>query len=464
MNRPPRRAVVIGASIAGLLAARVLSEHVDEVLVIDRDPLPGTAAPRKGTPQARHAHGLLARGRQIIEQLLPGFTDSLIAQGAVASDIGAGIALQSDRRRFQPRAVGEIGLCASRGLIEAELRRRVRALPGVWMCGETDVLHPLFSHGRVVGVQVASRAADASTREPVPLPADLVIDCSGRGSRCPKWLRDAGYDAPEEDCVTVHVSYATTTFERDPQDSVRPPAMLLTATPGLPRPGVLLAQEAQAGGPPRWVLTLGGYGSDAAPLAPDAQQRRLADMAAPEMASLVRDGRPLGPAIGYRFPHSQRRRYERLSRFPGGLLVMGDALTSFNPIYGQGMTIAAVEALALRDWLVAASDLAQTAARPFFRAASRAIDTPWLLAVGGDLALPGVDGQRCPTMRLMSAYLGRLQRAAARDPAVTAAFARVMHMLAAPTSLLRPTMLWRVWRHGAADRPTTLPATVAPAA
>lgn len=443
MEATPRRAVVIGASMAGLLAARVLSAHFDEVVLLERDALPDGPGLRRGTPQAAHAHGLLARGQQILESLFPGFTERLVAQGAVCGDIGSQVILRSDRQRFASRPQGTQGICASRCLIEAELRNRVAALPGVTLIDRARVIEPVHDSrgGRVTGLRWALDGLDAEARE---LAAALVIDCSGRGSHSPQWLRDWGYDAPQEERVTVRIGYATQYVERPPSP---PPlaAVICTASPGLPLPGVLLAQEPEGGGPARWVVTLGGYGPDALPADADAMLARARAMGSPEIEEVLAQGRPLGPVQRYSFPHSQRRRYERLKRFPAGYLVLGDAITSFNPIYGQGMTVAACEAEALGRALRGGLDGLH---RRFFPAAAKAIDIPWQLAVGADLALPQVQGPLPLPLRIVNAYVARLQRAAVHDAEVAAAFGRVMHLLAAPGSLFAPGILWRVWRRG----------------
>ena len=453
-NPAHRRAIVIGASLAGLLAARVLSERYDEVVLLERDPLPDRAAPRKGTPHAVHPHGLLARGREAIEALFPGFTDALVAQGAMVGDIGTEVAVDANRARFARRPAGVLGLAASRLAIEAELRRRVRALPGVHVLDDVDVQAPVHGEGRVVGVRC--RGGDA---EPQTLAAALVLDCTGRGSRSPAWLREWGYDAPPEERVTVGLAYSSAYFRRDA--SVKPTVTVVVgaATAELPRPSILIAQEPDGEGRARWVAGVGGYAGDHVDTTLEALRRRAAEIGNREIEALAAHGEPIGPVMRYVFPHSQRRHYERLRRFPQGYLAMGDALASFNPIYGQGMTVAACEALALRDALARGP---RDLARRFFKEAARIIDTPWQLAVGGDLALPSVAGPRPFPLKWINAYVDRVQRAAVDDAVVAHAFIRVMHLLAAPPSLFAPAVAWRVWRHrGTARTGSAVPLSTA---
>jgi len=451
-----RRAVIIGGSLAGLLAARVLSEHFDDVVLLERDPLPAHAAPRKGTPHAVHPHGLLARGRQAMEELFPGFTDALEAQGALLGDIGIDIAVDANRGRFARQPAGVMAFAASRLAIEGELRRRVRAIPSVRMLDEIDVQAPLHADGRVTGVRFSKRSTPATSET---LDAALVVDCTGRGSRSPAWLVDWGFDAPTEERVTIGLAYTSAYFRRE--GSVKPPISCVvgTATAALPRPSILIAQEPDDEGRARWVAGVGGYAGDHVDTTLEAIRRRAADIGNAEIEALAADGELIGSVMRYQFPHSQRRRFERLRRFPSGYLVMGDALASFNPIYGQGMTVAACEALALRDAL---PDGMPGLARRFFKATAKVIDIPWQLAVGGDLALPSVAGPRPFPLKLINAYVARVQRAAVEDPVVAAAFVRVMHMLAAPPSLFAPAVVRGVLRHGGmAHTRTTLPTATA---
>jgi 2-polyprenyl-6-methoxyphenol hydroxylase-like FAD-dependent oxidoreductase len=443
-DHQPDRAVVIGGSIAGLLAARVLADHFGEVCVLERDELPDAAGPRKGTPQANHTHGLLARGRMVMEQLFPGFTEGLVARGGLTGDLGVDVALDADRRRFARTRTGCTGVLASRLAIEAELRQRTRAWPRVRFVTGVDVQEPCFdpATSRVTGVRYAPCQRASEVTE---LAAALVIDCTGRGSHSPAWLDRWGFEAPPEERVRVDLSYTTAYFVRDPDEPADTLGVISVATPGLPRPAVVLAQEPDAAGRARWVASVGGYGGDHPEVSLEAMRSRARHLGAPELLRLTERGELVGEVLRYRFPHSQRRHYERLARFPAGYLVMGDAIASFNPIYGQGMTVAACEALALGEALNAGRP---GLARRFFRAASRLVDIPWQLAVGADLALPVVPGRRPAPVRLVNAYIGRLQRAAAWDPVVASAFLMVMHLVNPPPTLFAPRILWRVLARG----------------
>lgn len=438
-SQAPRRAVVIGGSLAGLLAARVLHEHFDEVWLLDRHPLPADDEPRRATPHTRHTHALLARGRQAIEALFPGIADAWTAAGGRLGDVGSEAAFYAGRRRFAQAPADAQGLCLGRGAIEGALRRRVLALPrlravtGVDAQGLAGRLHG----DRIDGLRW--HAANDEARGPAAtLRAALVVDASGRASRLPKWLAELGHATPDEQEVQVDIRYATAYLKRAPQHAPGLEAVITAATADHPMPSVLLAQEGE-----RWVVTLGGYGDDAPPLDRAGFIARAMRSAPPELAAVVQDAEFLCEPFGYRFPHSQRRFYERL-RLPEGVLAIGDSICSFNPVFGQGMSVAACEAEALHAAL-AAGDHAGLARR-YFRAAARVIDIAWQTAVGADLAIPSVQGERPLPVRVINAYVAKVFDAAQHDAVVAVAFQRVSHLLAEPPSLMRPAIMARVLR------------------
>jgi hypothetical protein len=211
----------------------------------------------------------------------------------------------------------------------------------------------------------------------------------------------------------------------------------------------VIAQEPAADGIPRWVVGVGGFAGDHAAATLEALRERALDIAAPELVKVTQEGELIGDVMRYTVPHSLRRHYEKLARFPEGLLAMGDALTSFNPIYGQGMTVAACEALAPRDELARGP---AALARRFFRAAARVVDIPWQLAVGGDLSIAKVPGKRPLAVRIVNAYVARIYRVAPDDAEVSAAFQKVVHMLQGPQTLFAPGMLWQVLFRGRKTR------------
>jgi 2-polyprenyl-6-methoxyphenol hydroxylase-like FAD-dependent oxidoreductase len=432
-----KRAIVIGASMGGLLAARALADHYGEVTVVERDVLPDTYEPRKGVPQGRHTHGLLARGREVLEQLFPGFTEEMVAQGATTGDVVDKV-LWFNHGFYLCNAPSKmLGLAISRPMLEGSVRRRVLQLPNVRLRERCDVLEPAFdrSQGRVSGVRVQSRGGSDGTQM---MNADLVVDASGRGSSSPAWLDALGYPKPREEQIKINLGYATRQYRRLPEHLRGMRGAIIAACPPDWRFGAILAQEGD-----RWIVTLGGYLGDQAPTDDNGFVAFARSLQKPEIFDVIRVAEPLCPLMPYQFSANLRRRYEELSRFPAGFLVFGDALCSFNPVYGQGMTVACLESLALRECLAAGT---QEIAGRFFRAASQLIDILWQIAVGSDLQHPRVEGKRTTQVRFINWYIAKLYRAAQDDAVLASRFLEVANLMRQPTALLDPQIAFRVWR------------------
>jgi 2-polyprenyl-6-methoxyphenol hydroxylase-like FAD-dependent oxidoreductase len=435
-QRVGEHAVVIGASVAGLLAARALSDAYERVTIIERDELPAVGQGRKAVPQGSHAHVMLASGQRAIEQLLPGITDQLFAAGAQSGKALHEIRLVIAGHQLTREARGADVLLASRPLIEGHVRRRVLAVANVALRERRDAIDVLTSpdRQRVTGVRLVSRGREAQ----MVLDSDLVVAASGRAARVPALLDALGYTRPSEDRLTVDLLYVSRRVRLRPEALEGDKLVGIGARPGLPRGVWLIAQE------DHWILTAFGYGAEHHP--PTDEQGYLefiATVAPPDVLAAIRDSEPLGELVTHRFPANQRRRYERLKHFPDGLLVLGDAISSFNPLYGQGMSVAALEAIVLRRCLEQGE---QQLAKRFFRAAGKIVAPAWDMAIGGDLALPEVLGKRSLIVRISNAYMERLLRVAERDPIVAQAFGEVSDLLAPPQDVLKPRILWRVLR------------------
>lgn len=432
------RAVVLGGSMAGLLAARVLADAYGEVLVVDRDRLSGVTAARRGVPQGRHVHGLLARGQQILEELFPGFTQEAIDAGVPTGDLGE-LRWYFNARRLEPAATGLICLSAARPVLESRVRDRLVELPNVTLVEGTDILRLITSPGRdrVTGVLVQSQDDGAE----VELVADLVVDATGRGSRLPAWLDELGYARPEEQKVKIDLTY-TTRHYRNWSDEVLQGDLSINpvSTPSHPR-GAFFSRIEDG----RGVLSLTGVLGDSAPTDHEGFMDFVRSLPVPDVYDLIKDAEPLDDPVSFRYPASVRRHYERLDRFPDRLLVVGDAACSFNPVYGQGMTVAALEALTLRKHL----DLgAPPQPRRFLADIAGVIDVPWEISAGGDLSFPGVPGVRNAKTKIGNAYMARLQHAATQDGQLTRTFMRVAGLVDPPQALMRPGMVLRTLRKG----------------
>jgi 2-polyprenyl-6-methoxyphenol hydroxylase-like FAD-dependent oxidoreductase len=435
-----KHAIVIGASMGGLLAARALADFYENVTIVERDMLPQAFEPRKGVPHGRHAHGLLARGREVLEQLFPGFAEELIAQGAIPADIvdqglwfSHGVYLSNAPR-------GLFGLGLSRPMLEGWVRRRLLKIPNVQLYSQCDALELVFDRNdsRVTGIRVQDRAGSNGTKT---MKADLIVDAGGRGSASPAWLAALGYPKPREERIKINLGYMTRIYRRRTEDmghlNGRKFVIFAACEPDW-RVGALLAQEGD-----RWIVTLGGYLGDQMSASESGFVEFARSLQKPEIFNVIKNAEPLSPPTAYQFSANLRRRYDEMSRFPEGLLVYGDALCSFNPVFGQGMTVACMESLALRECLQAG---AQRIAKRFFREASRLIDIPWQIAVGSDLQNPRVDGRRTAQVRFVNWYIAKFFRAAQHDGVLATKFLEVANLMQPPTALLSPSVALLVWK------------------
>jgi 2-polyprenyl-6-methoxyphenol hydroxylase-like FAD-dependent oxidoreductase len=437
--------------MGGLLAARVLADFYARVTVVERDLLPAHAVNRRGVPQGRMIHAVQARGTQIMDELFPGFVDELAAAGVATWDGRdfSKVCVSVGGHRFVAKGVARGGRSMSitfpsRPLLEWNLRRRVRALANVRLIEGHDVVRLTASpnHDRITGVRMVNRATATETS----LRADLVVDATGRGSRTPTFLEELGYGRPPEDELMVQLAYACQTM-RIPPGSIAEHMIIINPEPGRPTMFAAIGYENDT-----WMFAVGAMAGRQAPSGRDEMIAMSSDFAPAHALEALRAGEPLGTIAHHRVPSNRWRRYDKMRRFPKGLLVLGDAICSFNPIYGQGMTVAAIEATVLRDCLHRG---AHNLHRRFFRAGAKHLRVAWYTAVGSDLALPEVVGPRPISMRLSNAYLQRVFTAAETDIDVAQQFVRVIAMIDPPRRLLGPRFALRVARANRRPQPTS---------
>ena len=434
-------AVVLGASMGGLLAARVLADFFGTVTVVERDMLPDDPATRRGVPQGRHVHILLARGAQILDEFFPGFLNELVARGAPVWDDGELSELHLSFGGYEMLRSGQISLepkelavyLPSRPLLECKVRQRLQAIGNVTIMGGHDVAELKWTadRNRVIGVRVVNRDGGAE-RE---LMADVVMDAMGRGAHTPAFLESRGYGRPVEDHIVMHTSYVSQLL-RIPEGTLKEKLVDIGPAPGRPTGMFLSGNENDT-----WMFTVFGMAGHEPP-------RDLAGMLSfaqkycpSHLLAAVRAAEPIGEVAHHRMPSSQWRRYDKMPRLPEGLLVCGDAVCSFNPIYGQGMTVAALDATALRDCLGrGGTDLP----RRYFRASAKPIGVAWWLAAGTDLAFPEVTGQRSRSMRIAAHLADWVLAACESDPVVAARFFKVNGLIDPPIRLVHPAFVYRV--------------------
>lgn len=428
-------AVVIGAGMAGLSAAAAVAARYERVVLLDRDGLPDAATPRRGVPQSYHAHVLLAAGLRALEDLFPALGAELVGAGAIPFDPGGDLGFYRYGARWARVASGLEIIGLTRPLLELTARKRVAALPNVTIRPETAVAGLTGADGRITGVVLDDGTGIAT---------DLVVDCSGRGSRSDRWLGALGLPAPSAVEVKIGVAYATQLLHRKPGELADGVGVLvMPAPPHEKRVGLALAVEDD-----RWLVGLGGWHGERAPTDPDGFRRYADELPDPEIGAILARSEPLTEVVTLGFPASRRREFERLRRPPAGYLATGDAFCSFNPVYGQGMTCAAMEAVALGRLLDRYGSASGAMVREFYREAARVIAVPWRFAVGADFGYPETVGPRPRGMGLLNRYSTRLQRTAQRDPVVRRTFTAVQQLVQPPGALFAPGIVARVMKGG----------------
>ena len=433
MTHVGKHAIVIGAGMGGLMAARALADHYDEVTIFERDALPIPPSLARAFRKASIATACLRAGARYLSncfQALPSKwlirercppTSSTMGSGSIMASIFAA-------RRARCGGSGRAAQCW-----KPYVRRRLVQLPNIRVRDQHRVVEPVFDRqeNRVSGARV--QPTDGSDDRKT-INADLVVDASGRGSSSPIWLSSFGFEKLREEQITVDVGYATRLYRRKSEhiDVTLDGRKFVLMAPCWPefRFGALLPQEGD-----RWTVSLGGYMGDHPPLDEAGFLEFARSLQKPEIFNVIKDAEPLTPPASYKFVSNLRRYYEKLSRFPEGYLVYGDALCSLDPVYGQGMTVACSESLALRECL---EEGPQEIARRFFRQASRLIETPWKIAVGGNLQNPRVPGKRTAQARFVNWYIAKLYQAAQSDAVLASKFLEVANLMREPSVLLGP--------------------------
>lgn len=429
---PKSHAVILGSGMAGLAAAGVLASRFEQVTVIERDqierdPAPGEREPRRGVPQGRHVHILLKAGENGLGEIFPGLAADLEAQGSCRIDFGADFGW-FHHGVWKVRHESGITLhMQSRPLLESIVRRRVEGFGNVAFRYGAAAVGLEIADGRAVAVRLRPEGGNEETLE-----GDLIVDASGRGSQLPRWLEGFGYPAPREERLGLDLVYASRVFRARPDPERSWKALLVYQTPpGERRVGAIFPIE---GG--RWMVTLAGLAGDHPPGHEDGFLDFARGLAQPTLYDAIRAAEPLSDIETFRFPHARWRHFEELKRFPTGLIPLGDTVCSFDPIFGQGMSVAAQGALALAAHLD--RDPQAMDVRSFSRALSRRVAVPWLLTSSEDLRYPQVDGRRPFWLPVLQAYTRRVFRLTGSSAAANRRFVRLINLLTGPGILFHP--------------------------
>jgi flavin-dependent dehydrogenase len=434
------RAVVLGGGLAGTLAAAALADYVDQVTIVERDQLPDQPADRRGVPQAKHAHLLMSGGARAIDSLLPGTLRELLAAGAHQHHLPHHLVSMSAQGWLTRFPGTQYLISCSRNLIDWVVRRQVLANPKITVLENTDVDTLIGTGSRISGARVRDRDTDAQT----DLDADLVVDATGRGSRIQHWLPELGLPQAREEIVDSGLSYATRIYQAPDAVAADCPVINVQANARTPVPGQTATIIPQENG--RWLVTLSGTRGGEPPADEEEFVRFARGVRHPIVGDLIATAQPLTPVVTAHGLNNRRRYFEK-ARMPAGLIVIGDAVATYNPVYGHGMSVAALGSVALRDEL-RQNGLRPTTARRVQRAIGRTVEPAWMMASGEDCLYPDVKGAGPTRMTLaVRSYVERMSRTAMSRPDVMEALIDAMTLSAPMVSrLLAPRILLAVLR------------------
>ncbi len=442
-----REAIVMGGSMAGLWTARVLADHFDHVTIVERDQLPSEPTHRPGVPQARQYHILLRRGRLIMQELFPGLDQELCAAGAIEIDLANDLKVNFRGHWLKQFVSGHFLLSCSRVLLETRIRQRLGQHPKVQFVEGAEVTG-LLTQGEgltqtVTGIHVRRRVGFGGNQE--RLRADFVVDATGRNSRTPKWLTELGYEAPEESVVNSFLGYATRRYKKPANWHADWDMILVSSTPPhQPRSGIIFPEENET-----WVVMLGGANKDYPPTDEEGFVA-YARTVAPEFYEAITAAEPITPIYGYRRTENKRRNYEKLTQWPENFIVVGDAYCAFNPIYGQGMTVSAMTAVALGEHLAQANGDLSGIAHKLQQQVAKVTQPVWLLATNADMRWPETIGAQRKSnfaTRFTHWYFEQLMNTFPHHHHVRLAFSDVNHLVQPISSLFAPGVMGRVMAH-----------------
>jgi 2-polyprenyl-6-methoxyphenol hydroxylase-like FAD-dependent oxidoreductase len=440
-----RHAIVIGGSMAGLCAARVLSEFCEKVTVVDRDAYPEGAHERPGVPQSRHVHALLMRGRIELDNLFPGFERTMIERGALEINFGLDFATLR-RDGWAPRRPTKIAtIFASRVLIEETARGLLRRIPNIELIERVDATGFIVERGatmRVTGIDVAPRDG----RSAFKLAGDLIVDASGRATKIPSWLSALGLPPPDEQVVDSHTGYASRWYQgaapgTRPSDWWWKGVWIDPTGDEVDQAGVLFPVEGN-----RFIVTLAGWGGNYPPNDDDGFTAQLSRLRSPLIAKEVALAEPISKVYSYRQMANRWRHYDKWTARLDGFIALGDSTCAFNPVYGQGMTSGAIGGLLLRDCLNDGGASDPDLPRRFFQRLGRFQADPWGMATGADFRFSGTEGHRPLAGRVLGPFIDAMMKAGESDGEIQNRVGEVINMVRPPSALFEGPMLYRFAR------------------
>jgi 2-polyprenyl-6-methoxyphenol hydroxylase-like FAD-dependent oxidoreductase len=424
-----KRAIIVGAGMGGLSVSRVLSDYFDEVVILDRDELPDEATPRPGVPQGKQPHALLGGGLKVLENLFPGFGEELRGSGAEPIAPGSDMLFEIPGQDLWPRIKFSWHTYSmSRPLIELALRRRVECIRNIEIrsgCRGRQIV----SDSKLQAASGISYQTDNGSVK--TLESDLIVDASGNGSLTMEFLKAIGRRPPRETSIGVNTRYASALFERRGIWNDYKGVFTFPNAPKESRGGIILPAEKN-----RNQVILIGRGNEIPAIDDDGFLNYARELPTLTVYNAIRNAKRLTEITSFSFHESRWRHFARVSDFPKGLLPIGDAFCRFNPVYGQGMTVALQEADLLFNLLRTLEENPLTTLAPTFLTKAEAlISDPWAMSAIPDFIYPETTGERPPDLEDRLNFQRALGRLAARDAGIFELLTQIRHMLK-PLSLL----------------------------
>lgn len=452
-RQPFGRAVVIGGSVAGLTAARVLAKHFEQVTVIERSPMVDGSDFPKGVPQARHPHLLLIRGERVLEEFFPGLKQDLLDEGAQMVNFGRDVQMRSPYGWLPHYETDLEGIAASRIMLDHAIYQQIAMNPKVTVRSNSEVMNICTDERRrrVIGVQIHNRASGRVE----DVPAELVVDASGRSSKAPQWFSQLGYNPPEEQTVNAFPGYATRIFKiPEDFDGGWKAIYLMPNPPHITRGAIIAPLDKK-----RWHVCLIGMNGDYPPTNEREFMNFARSLVSSEVYDAIKGAEPLSPVWGYRHAENRMRRFDKMHRYLEGFVALGDSVYALNPVYGQGMTLAAIAGQLLDQKLgeqaanSETNDFAGMAER-FQKQLQKELQIPWQTATNEDMRWPDTEGKQelDPVSKFIGRYFDLVFKAMPHSTKVTDAFFHVQHMIASPALLLRPDILLNVLKTNLSQR------------
>lgn len=438
MRQQASRAIVLGYSLAGKLAARVLADTFQEVIVFEKDSEQENRMPRKGSPQSHHPHVLLKRGANGLETLFPGLTEELLQNGAAVFDFTNDVYWVHHGRQKVRNEGGFRQLSQSRPLLEWLLQRRLNAYSNIHVHDEASAEDFVWSKDgtAVKGVVVKK---DGATEK---MEGDLIIDTTGASALYKQAFKKQGWALPKEDQIKMDLSYTSRKVKwDDASDKAWRTLILYPQPPRLERGGILYPIEKG-----EWMVTLFGYGGDRAPADEAGFLAFAKTLCEPDLYEVLKKSEPRSEFKTYRVRKQVWRRMDKMARLPENFLVMGDALCRFDPVFGQGMTAALLEAEELKGMFKNTSSTigSRRWVKRLYKQFAKRLSPLWLMVTAEDFMYSGTEGKCFVGLKLLQTYLQAVYRLSEYDPAVYKPFSRVLHLLDSPFTLFKPAILLKV--------------------